>query len=178
MREPGRVLIRKERAKHGPRLFTAEEICRMMDAAGPELHAMILLGINVGYGNTDCERLEPRHLNLHIGWAHFPRPKTGIQRRAKLWPETVQAITAWQAERSNNELARVFARSPEGIVRDVAKSLKICPLRDAKGNVIKPVAIHHHLLLGLSKPPAWPVEPDKLRELRSQMKIRKRPRRV
>ena len=64
-------------------------------------------------------------------------------------------------------------RKAHVIVRDVANSLKICPLRDAKGNVIKPIAIHHHLLLGLSKPPAWPVEPDKLRELRTQMKMSK-----
>ncbi len=120
--KPGRALIRKERAKHGPRLFTAAEIRRMLDA-GPELRAMILLGINVGYGNTDCTRLEGKHLNLQTGWADFPRPKTGIQRRAKLWPETVQAITVWQAERNNPGVARVFARSPEGIVRDVAKLL-------------------------------------------------------
>jgi len=130
--KPGRALIRKERAKHGPRLFTAEEIRRMLDVVVPELRAMILLGINVGYGNTDCTRLEPRHLNLQIGWADFPRPKTGIQRRAKLWPETVQAITAWQAERSNNEVARVFARSPEGIVRDVAKLLHRLDIKGRK----------------------------------------------
>src|SRR5262249_38211158 len=76
--KPGRALIRKERAKNGPRLFTAEEIRRMIDAAAPELRAMILLGINAGYGNTDCTRLEPKHLNLQAGWADFPRPKTGI----------------------------------------------------------------------------------------------------
>ncbi|HLY29029.1 MAG TPA: tyrosine--tRNA ligase [Aggregatilineales bacterium] len=64
-------------------------------------------------------------------------------------------------------------RKAHVIVRDVAKSLKICPLTDAKGNVIKPVAIHHHLLLGLSKPPEWPVDPEKLRELRTQMKMSK-----
>src|SRR5579859_383980 len=64
-------------------------------------------------------------------------------------------------------------RKAHVIVRDVAKSLKICPLTDARGNVIKPVAIHHHLLLGLSKPPEWPVDPEKLRELRTQMKMSK-----
>jgi integrase len=113
-------------------MFTAEEICRMMDAASPELHAMIMLGINVGYGNTDCTRLEPKHLNLQTGWADFPRPKTGIQRRAKLWPETVQAITAWQAKRNNNGEARVFARSNEGIVRDIAKLLHNLEIKGRK----------------------------------------------
>lgn len=64
-------------------------------------------------------------------------------------------------------------RKAHVIVRDVAHALKITPLRDAKGKVIKPIAIHHSLLLGLSKPPQWPVDPDKLRELRTQMKMSK-----
>ena len=93
---------------------------------------MILLGINAGYGNTDCSRLEPKHLNLQTAWADFPRPKTGIHRRAKLWPETVQAITAWQAERTDNDAGRVFARSNEGIVRDVAKLLHKIELNGRK----------------------------------------------
>jgi integrase len=113
-------------------MFTAEEICRMMNAASLELRAMILLGINVGYGKTDCTRLEPKHLNLETGWADFPRLKTGIQRRAKLWPETVQAITAWQSEPSNQGLDRVFARSNEGIVRDVAKLLHNLEIKGRK----------------------------------------------
>jgi len=37
----------------------------------------------------------------------------------------------------------------------------------------KPVAIHHKLLLGLTQPPIWPVEKDKLKELLSQMKMSK-----
>jgi integrase len=121
--KPGRALVRKERAKNGPRMFTAEEIRRMTNGAGPELRAMILLGINAGFGNTDCSRLELKHLNLQTAWIDFPRPKTGIHRRAKLWPESVQAIVAWQSGSSNNDAERVFARSNEGIGRDVAKLL-------------------------------------------------------
>jgi integrase len=34
------------------------------------------------------------HLNLQRGWVDFPRPKTGIDRRCPLWPETVQALKA------------------------------------------------------------------------------------
>jgi tyrosyl-tRNA synthetase len=64
-------------------------------------------------------------------------------------------------------------RKAHVIVRDVAKSLKIAPMRDSNGKVIKPIAIHHHLLLGLAKPPQWPVDPEKLRELRTQMKMSK-----
>jgi integrase len=53
---------------------------------------MILLGINAGLGNTDVACLEKRHLDLDRAWLDFPRPKTGIERRAALWPETVQAL--------------------------------------------------------------------------------------
>jgi integrase len=130
--KPGRALVRKERASNGPRMFTAEEIRRMMDMADSQLRAMILLGINAGYGNSDCARLESKHLNLPNGWADFPRPKTGIQRRAKLWPETVQAITAWQTQRRNDGAGRVFARSNEGIVRDVAKLLHKLEIKGRK----------------------------------------------
>lgn len=37
----------------------------------------------------------------------------------------------------------------------------------------KPVAVHHRLLLGLSQPPVWPIEKEKLREMLSQMKMSK-----
>ena len=37
----------------------------------------------------------------------------------------------------------------------------------------KPVAIHHHLLLGLRKPAIWPVPKERLQELWSQMKMSK-----
>ncbi|GAB4548135.1 MAG: tyrosine--tRNA ligase [Anaerolineae bacterium] len=64
-------------------------------------------------------------------------------------------------------------RKAHVIARDVANYLHINPLRDSKGNVIKPIIIHHHLLLGLDKPPQWPLEPEKLRELRTAMKMSK-----
>lgn len=64
-------------------------------------------------------------------------------------------------------------RKAHVIARDVANALTIAPLRNAKGEVIKPVAIHNHLILGLNKPPQWPVDPEKLRELRTAMKMSK-----
>jgi integrase len=85
--------------------FTAEEVRRMLGmppwvpAAGDQLAAMILLGINCGLGNSDCAKLRLSHLDLERGWLDYPRPKTEKPRRAKLWPETVSAIKCWLAQR-------------------------------------------------------------------------------
>jgi len=46
------------------------------------------------------------------------------------------------------------------IARSVAKKLKINPLRNKKGEIIAPVAVHHPLIAGLQKPPVWPIPAD------------------
>jgi tyrosyl-tRNA synthetase len=63
-------------------------------------------------------------------------------------------------------------RKAQVIAREVALKLKIHPLR-IKGNVVKPVAVHGHLILGLQKPMMWPVPQDKMQELWSEMKMSK-----
>ena len=47
-------------------------------------------------------------------------------------------------------------RKAHVIARDVASKMRVTPLRDAKGAQIKPVCVHHPLLLGLNKPAVWP----------------------
>jgi integrase len=90
--KPSAKTLRIHRAQQGPKLFTADEIRRMLDAASVQVKAMILLGINCGFGNSDCGTLPLRAVDLAAGMIDFPRPKTGISRRCVLWPETVQAI--------------------------------------------------------------------------------------
>jgi hypothetical protein len=63
------------------------------------MRAMILLGVNAGFGNADCRRLPLSAVNLDAGIVDFARPKTGIPRRCALWPETVAAIRAALAKR-------------------------------------------------------------------------------
>jgi integrase len=89
---PSARTMRLHRAGRGPRMFEAEEIRRVLDAADGQLRAMILLGINAGYGNNDVGTLPLAALDLDAGWVRYARPKTGIDRRAPLWPETVRAL--------------------------------------------------------------------------------------
>lgn len=92
--KPSKKSLRVSRKDNGPRMFEAAELRSILDAASPQLKAMILLGINCGYGNADVFRLPIKALDLKAGWANFARPKTGIDRRCPLWPETIAAIKA------------------------------------------------------------------------------------
>jgi len=64
-------------------------------------------------------------------------------------------------------------RKAQVIARDVALKIKTNKLSDEKGNTIKPIAIHGHLILGLQKPTIWPVPKEKMQELWSKMKMSK-----
>ena len=80
-------------------MFQPAEIRAMLAAAGPQLRAMVYLGINCAMGNTDCASLPLSALNLKTGWLDFPRAKTGIERKIPLWKETIEALTAVIAKR-------------------------------------------------------------------------------
>jgi len=91
---PSKKVLRLHRAEKGAKLFTASEIKTLADAAGVQMQAMILLAINAGLGNGDVSALNHSHLDLSAGTLDFPRPKTGVARRAILWPATVTALKA------------------------------------------------------------------------------------
>ena len=69
--------------------------------------------------------------------------------------------------------AGIDQRKAQVIARDVALKIKTKPLLDKDGKQIKPVAVHHHLILGLGKPPVWPVPKEQLQELWSALKMSK-----
>src|SRR5262245_45121972 len=76
-RRPTKKTMRLHRAGQGPKVFTADEVRRLLNAAGRALKAMVLLGINAGFGNADCANLPLSALDLERGFIDFPRPKTG-----------------------------------------------------------------------------------------------------
>ena len=90
--KPSKLAIRKARAAKPKRLLTPEQIKGLIDGANPRYKPAILLGINCAFGNSDVAEIRDHHLNLKCGWVDFPRPKTGIDRRCPLWPETRQAL--------------------------------------------------------------------------------------
>jgi integrase len=90
---PGRRVVRLE--GNGLRkTLTADECRRLIDAADLQMRAMIFLGLNCGYGPSDCSRLNRSDLDREPGWLSGPRVKTGIPRRCPLWAVTVEAVRA------------------------------------------------------------------------------------
>lgn len=79
-------------AKNGKRMFTRSEVRQLLEMATPVMKAMVYLGINCGMGNTDIAELPRSAVDLSSGTLDYPRPKTSQERRAILWPETVEAV--------------------------------------------------------------------------------------
>jgi len=96
---PSAKVLRLHRAAQGPKLFTAEDVRRLIAAADVQARAHILLAINCGFGNADCATLPLSAVDLDAATINFPRPKTGIPRRCPLWPETVAALREALAKR-------------------------------------------------------------------------------
>lgn len=115
-RRPAKKVFRLHRAAKaaatGKRLFAAGDLRKLLDEAGQPLRAMLLLGINAALGNMDMSRLPLNALDLEAGWLDYPRPKTGMCRRAKLWPETLlalqEAMAARPMPRNEEHGGRVF----------------------------------------------------------------------
>ncbi len=92
---------RQARHRAGKALFPPEHLRALLAHCNTKLRAMILLGINGGMGNTDIARLTLDQLDLDSDTPHidYPRPKTAIERRIPLWPQTVIALQAVIADR-------------------------------------------------------------------------------
>jgi integrase len=148
-KRPSKKTLRLHRARQGPKLFSAEEVRRMLDAAKQPLRAMLLLGVNCGFGNADCGRLPLSAVNLDSGWVDYPRPKTGIPRRCPLWPETVQALkealAARPAPKDAADAALVFVTK---YGEPWAKDTNDCPVAKETAKLLKGLDISGRKGLG------------------------------
>jgi integrase len=92
LRKPSKQALARARLASGPKMFEADEVRKILEAATEPMRTMILLAINCGFGPSDLARLPVSALDLQGGWANYPRPKTCVDRRCPLWPETVEAL--------------------------------------------------------------------------------------
>ena len=88
------AVTRSKIANKQRRIFTHEEIGKLLAVADVKMKAMIWLGLNCGFGCTDCSELQWKHLDLDAGRVIYPRGKTGVPRNLPLWPETIDALKA------------------------------------------------------------------------------------
>lgn len=156
---PARVL-RQHRNTSAKRLFSAEEVRQLRDAASVPVKAMILLGVNCGFGNSDVSSLPQSAVDLEKGWITFPRPKTGIERRCPLWPETVAALKAAiairpkGANKEDNELVFLtvfgnrWVRERERIEGDEVKLTQIDGVGQEIGKLLRKLDINGRKGLG------------------------------
>ena len=79
LKSPPQRTLRAARRAKGEQLYTAAQIRQLVKNAEPELEAMILLGINCGFGPKDCFTLPASEVQR--GWHTYPRPKTEVERR-------------------------------------------------------------------------------------------------
>jgi integrase len=142
-KKPSTSVLRRHRAKSGENMLEADQLLALIKAAGVPLRAMILLGLNCGFGNHDVATLPITAVDLEKGWIDYPRPKTGIARRCPLWPETVgslrDAIAARPEPRHEEVAATLFltVRGRAWLVNGIAN-----PVSMAARTLMKSVGIH------------------------------------
>lgn len=131
---PSARTLRVHAASRPPRFFEADELRRLLHAADYPLKAMLLLGINCGFGNRDIATLGLAALDLDGGWCVHPRPKTGIERRCPLWPETVKRLRRWLADGGRSLLAFPRARGRATLAHMTLDLCRACGLhRNGRG---------------------------------------------
>jgi integrase len=72
--------------------FDLREVTKLLSVANVKMRAMIWLGLNCGFGCTDCARLKWDDLDFEHNRVKLARSKTGVPRNLPLWPETIRAL--------------------------------------------------------------------------------------
>lgn len=91
---PPRKVIRRQMNQRDSKIFTPAQIHRLLELANPQMKAMMMLGINGGYGNRDTSELPADVVDLDGAMIDYHRHKTEARRVVPLWPETVAALRA------------------------------------------------------------------------------------
>ncbi len=92
-------VLKKHKAKKPQKLYTPEEILKILEFCSDDLKACILLTLSTGMGGTDLSLL--RMSDIENGFIVGRRNKTQVERKAPLWPE-VAALLA-KLDRADDE---------------------------------------------------------------------------
>lgn len=129
-KKPSSKSVRRHRRLQGQKMYSPSQVRELLHEAGATMKAMILLGINCGYQNSDCETLplDIARAGIKTGWLEYPREKTEIERRAKLWDQTVDAMQAVLDHRPETQSKRFFVwadgREVSANNKDIVKRFK------------------------------------------------------
>ncbi len=91
------------------RMLEPPALRKLIDKSKGQLKAMILLGVNGGFGATDCSTLCRVDVDLDKRRIDTIRRKRLTIRKVPLWPETVAAVSSVMRERDDDAL--VFRHS-------------------------------------------------------------------
>ncbi len=85
--------VSRGKLTHKQRLiFTSKDTHRLLSVADAQIEVMIWLGLNCGFGCTDCSELKWSDVDLANSRVKLARKKTGISRDLPLWPETINSL--------------------------------------------------------------------------------------
>jgi integrase len=108
LKPPAKGALRREQANKPTKVFTPEEVKLLIKASSGYMTPGIYLAINCGYGNKDLVELKWSY--IEGTYVNYDRVKTGVRRRASLWPETIKALLAWKKESPESEYVCCGAR--------------------------------------------------------------------
>lgn len=93
-RKPSSLQMRRHKRSIGSKCYLPRQVHDILTESGVHLRAMIMLGLNCGYGPTDIALLELDTFTRaqETGFMEYARRKTEIARCAWMWPETRKAI--------------------------------------------------------------------------------------
>ena len=150
---PSAKSLKRARNEAGERLFERDELRMILDAldgkpvavtiedetksvklpASAAMKAMVLLGLNAGFGNTDCASLPRSAVNLDSAWLTFPRPKTEVQRR-----RSRPCVRPSQNVRRQRMTPMLICVSLRAVARDTFACRRIKPRWQKVSAMLKP----------------------------------------
>ena len=137
-KKPSKSVLRKHRVASGKRLFEADQLRTLIDAAGVPLKAMILLGVNCAFGNADVANLPLSAVDLDGGWIKFPRPKTQRQSVANDHPlltetdKSVMELAKNKALAAEEKMQRIIAISNDALTWKSPKWSELLGVSDSR----------------------------------------------